>query len=186
MSTDQAFDRLIGPLLDREGGYADHPSDPGGATKFGITGRVARAHGYRGDMRDLPRETAKAIYAQDYWTGPGFAAVSELSAEAAAELFDTGINMGTHVAAGFLQRALNGFNCRGTLYPDLVVDGSVGPATLGALRAYLAARGPAAESVLVAALNAFQGERYFRICEAREPSEDFLFGWIRARVATPA
>tara|TARA_R110000787_G_scaffold3148_4_gene12614 strand:- start:11696 stop:12244 length:549 start_codon:yes stop_codon:yes gene_type:complete len=180
------FDRLINDLLDREGGYVSHPSDPGGATNFGITEAVARRHSYRGSMRDLPREVAKHIYAVDYWDGPGFASVAQHAESVAAELFDTGVNMGPAVASTFLQRALNGFNRRGALYGDIVEDGNIGPATLAALKAYLSARGPEAERVLVAALNCFQGERYFVICEGREPSEDFLFGWIRTRVADAA
>ena len=46
---------LIDALIDREGGYVDHPADKGGATCFGITQAVARAHGYAGPMRQLPR-----------------------------------------------------------------------------------------------------------------------------------
>ena len=43
-------DRLIDALIEREGGYVDHPADKGGPTCFGITEAVARAHGYRGAM----------------------------------------------------------------------------------------------------------------------------------------
>ena len=53
-------DTLIDDLIDREGGYVDHPADRGGRTCFGITEAVARAHGYDGAMRDLPRATAAA------------------------------------------------------------------------------------------------------------------------------
>ena len=62
MNFDEAFDRLIG----HEGGYSDHPSDPGGKTQFGITEAVARAHGFTGDMRTLTRDEAKRIYRVDY------------------------------------------------------------------------------------------------------------------------
>lgn len=177
------FDRLIDPLLEREGGYVDHSSDPGGATNFGITERVARRRGYRGHMRDLPREVAKHIYAVDYWDGPGFASVAKHSEAIAEELFDTGVNMGVSVASTFLQRALNGFNRRGSLYADIVEDGNIGPVTLKALEAYLRSRGKGSEVVMVRALNCFQGERYFLIAEGREASEDFLYGWMAKRVA---
>ena len=46
------IDQLVEALIDREGGYVNHPADRGGATCFGITEAVARAHGYGGAMRD--------------------------------------------------------------------------------------------------------------------------------------
>ncbi|HUG46231.1 MAG TPA: glycosyl hydrolase 108 family protein, partial [Sphingomicrobium sp.] len=60
-------ERLIEALLEREGGYVNHPSDRGGPTNYGITEAVARAHGYQGSMRRLPREEAVAIYKRLYW-----------------------------------------------------------------------------------------------------------------------
>ena len=50
-------DGLIDGLIEREGGYVDHPADKGGPTCFGITQAVARAQGYAGPMRELPRIT---------------------------------------------------------------------------------------------------------------------------------
>ena len=52
---------LVEALIEREGGYSNHPADKGGPTCFGITEAVARAHGYRGAMRSLPRDEAVAI-----------------------------------------------------------------------------------------------------------------------------
>ena len=53
-----SIDDLIDSLIDREGGYSNHPADRGGPTNYGITEAVARAQGYRGHMRDLPRDEA--------------------------------------------------------------------------------------------------------------------------------
>lgn len=64
-------DQIIEGILGKEDGYVDHPSDKGGPTRWGITQTTARAHGYTGDMRNPPRETAKQILLSDYWTGPG-------------------------------------------------------------------------------------------------------------------
>lgn len=103
-------DDLIEELIAREGGYTNHPADRGGPTRWGITEAVARAHGYAGAMRALPREEAASVYRRLYWLRPGFDRVAELAPRIAAELFDTGVNMGPEVAAGFLQRALNALN----------------------------------------------------------------------------
>ena len=62
MSDESGIDELLDKLIDREGGYVANPADRGGPTRFGITEAVARAHGYRGVMAELPREEAVAIY----------------------------------------------------------------------------------------------------------------------------
>jgi hypothetical protein len=189
-------DRLIEALIEREGGYVDHPADKGGPTCFGITEAVARAHGYRGPMRRLPRDEAAAIYRRLYWLRPRFDEIAKRCPHVAAELFDTGANMGPAVAATFLQRALTALNRNGTDYPDLVPDGRIGAATLFALDAFLAIRGsspPAGvgggdqqrtsgETVLLRALEALQGERYLRLAERRPANEAFLYGWLANRI----
>jgi lysozyme family protein len=179
------LERSIGELLDREGGYVNHPSDRGGPTNYGITEAVARAHGYKGAMRALPREEAIAIYKRLYWLRPRFNAVAVRSQAVAAELFDTGANMGPAVATTFLQRALSALNREQKDYPDLVPDGRIGPATLAALDSFLKIRGKAgAETVLLRALDALQGERYIRLAERRPANQAFLYGWLANRIGT--
>jgi lysozyme family protein len=176
-------DRLVGALIDREGGYVDHPADTGGPTCFGIAEAVARANGYRGPMRQLPRDDAAAIYRRLYWLRPRFDEIAKRSARLAAELFDTGANMGPAVAVTFLQRALTALNRNGKDYADLVPDGRIGPATLAALDSFFVIRGKAGgETVLLRALEALQGERYLRLAERRPANEAFLYGWLANRV----
>src|SRR3954447_4288024 len=152
------INRLIDALIEREGGYVNHPADKGGPTCFGITEAVARAHGYGGPMRQLPREDAAAIYERLYWIRPHFDQIAARSSRLAAELFDTGVNMGPAVAATFLQRALTALNRNGQDFPDLVPDGRIGPTTLMALDCFLHLRGqPSGETVLLRALEALQG-----------------------------
>lgn len=173
---------LVDELIDREGGYVDHPADRGGPTAFGITQAVARASGYEGDIRHLPRPTAAAIYRRLYWHQPRFDAVAQAAPRIGAELFDTGANMGPKVAAAFLQRALNALNRGARDYADIAVDGRIGPVTLAALRGFLAHRGSAGEAVLLKAIEALQGERYLRLAEARPANEAFLYGWLANRI----
>ena len=161
-------EELIEELLEREGGYVNHPADRGGPTCYGITEAVARAHGYGGPMDRLPRDEAISIYRRIYWLRPRFDEVAKRCPGIAAELFDTGANMGPAVAATFLQRALTALNRGGKDYPDLVPDGRVGPSTLAALSSFLAVRGAdRGETILLRALEALQGERYLRLAEKR-------------------
>jgi lysozyme family protein len=176
------IDQLIDTVIGREGDYSDHPTDRGGATQWGITEAVARAHGYRGDMRAFPRDDAMAIYRRIYWVRPGFDRIADLAPEVAAELFDTGSNMGPAVAVSFLQRALNALNRGASDYPDIVPGPRIDDATLAALTTFLARRKPHGESVLMKALEALQGERYLDLAERRPANEAFLYGWLANRL----
>ncbi|MBV2149379.1 hypothetical protein KRZ98_13975 [Sphingobium sp. AS12] len=173
---------LIDEVIAREGGYSDHPADRGGATNWGITHTVARANGYAGDMRALPRATAVAIYRRLYWDQPGYAFVAETAPSVAAELFDTAVNMGVGTTTGFLQRALNALNRNQRDYPDLTLDRAIGARTLSALRAFRALRGKSGEVVLLKAIEAMQGERYIALAESRPANEAFLYGWLANRI----
>lgn len=56
------------------------------------------------------REVAERIYHRRYVIEPGFDAVAGIYPHVAAELIDTGVNMGPAVAAMMLQRCLNVLN----------------------------------------------------------------------------
>ena len=99
MKFDQAFDKLIG----HEGGYSNHPSDPGGETMWGVTLRVARAAGYQGPMSALLRGTAADIYRRQYWDA---VKADQLPEAIRYDVFDAAVNSGVGQAAKWLQRAL--------------------------------------------------------------------------------
>lgn len=105
-------------LLGNEGGYVDHPKDPGGATNYGITERVARAHGFQGDMRNLPISMAIGIYEQDYWKP---IKADQLPEALRFHVFDAAVNSGPSQAIKWLQRAAG-----------VTEDGIIGPRTLSA------------------------------------------------------
>jgi lysozyme family protein len=172
---DQMIDRTIG----LEGGYSNNPADLGGETMWGITVRVARENGYSGPMASLPRDLAVGIYRHEYAEKPGFTQVAAVYPNVAAELFDSGVNLGAHWPSLWLQIALNAFNRQGKLYADIQEDGQVGPATLKALQGYKNIRGTEGELVLLKALNCQQGQRYLDLARQRSANEEFAYGWFR-------
>lgn len=113
----KAFDRVIG----HEGGYVNHPQDPGGETNWGVTKNTARAYGYNGSMRDMTREQAKSIYKQGFWDR---VQGDKLNDAVAFQLFDAAVNHGIGNAVRMMQRALG-----------VADDGIVGNVTLSALQA---------------------------------------------------
>ena len=177
MTPDDEWNKALATLKQIEGGYANDPDDPGGETNWGITIKVARAYGYRGEMADMPYETAALIYRERYWDAINLDRVCMLSERVAHEIFDTGVNTGVGRAARFLQEWLNALNRNEQDYDDLVVDHLIGRMTLNALQAYLNKRGDEGERVLLNGLNASQAIHYKDI-----DMEKYLYGWMSHRV----
>lgn len=113
-----SFDLEFKRLVDREGGYVDNPRDPGGETMWGVTARVARAHGYTGAMRDMPLSTARTIAKTTYWDSLG---CDTYDHRVAALLFDALYNGGRVIV--WAQQAAG-----------VAADNVMGPATRQALR----------------------------------------------------
>ncbi|MGL5447078.1 MAG: glycoside hydrolase family 108 protein [Rhabdaerophilum sp.] len=117
------FDAALKHVLRHEGGYADHPSDPGGATMMGIT-RATLAD-WRGrsvskdEVRALSRAEVAEIYRARYWN-----AVSGDALPAGLDLvlFDYAVNSGPGRAVRTLQGLLG-----------VAADGLLGPRTIAAL-----------------------------------------------------
>jgi lysozyme family protein len=180
---DDLFDRLDAPTAKAEGGYVNDPNDRGGETNHGITVAVARENGYSGPMAAMTADQAKAIRRAKYWIKPGIYLIAPLSERVAAEVYDTGVNMGTGTAAMFLQRALNALNRQATDYPDIAVDGGIGRATASALTSLINVRGKdRAEAALLKMLNCLQGARYVELAELRSANEQFELGWFENRI----
>lgn len=173
----KAFEHTVG----LEGKYSDLSKDLGGKTMYGITEAVAREFGYKGDMRNLPLETAKAIYKKNYWDKLKLDSVATISGDVAKEMFDTGVNCGITYAARFLQRSLNLLNREQKLWTDITVDGIMGSRSISALQSFFNSR-KEAEVVMLRCLNGLQLSRYADITESRESNEEFFFGWVLNRV----
>lgn len=111
MTFDDAFRTLIG----HEGGYVNHPDDPGGETKFGITKRTYPDE----DIRDMTLARAKVIYRRDFWDR---VRGDELPYPIAFQLFDAAVNSGRGNAIRWMQAAAG-----------VAADGKFGPLTLAAI-----------------------------------------------------
>jgi lysozyme family protein len=121
------WDRVIRLVLQHEGGYVDHPKDPGGATNFGITIAVLRAYRRRSvtkaDVQSMTVAEAKDIYKAQYWDP---IKGDELPVGLDYAVFDFCVNSGPDRAVRDLQKVLGTVN----------VDGSMGYKTIAACEAY--------------------------------------------------
>ena len=117
------FDKSLKMILHHEGGYVNHPRDPGGETNLGVTKRVYEEWGGTKDMRDLTQEDVAPIYEKNYW---GRAKCDHLPSGLDLAVFDWAVNSGVGRAAKKLQTMI------GT-----EADGGIGPNTLRTLDEYI-------------------------------------------------
>ena len=157
-----AFDAALPFVLRWEGGYVNHPDDPGGATNKGVTQEVY--DGWRAGQGLATRSVqliedaeVRAIYETGYWLPPH---CNELRGQLDLVQFDTAVNMGVGRAVRFLQASVG-----------CAVDGQYGPLTQGA----------AAECDLASTIAAYCDARegyYRRLVEKRPNLGVFLKGWL--------
>jgi lysozyme family protein len=150
------FDICLPIVLEHEGGFVDHPNDPGGATNKGITlGTFRRYLGRAKTVEQLKEITdveVEEIYKRGFWDT---ANCYGLPRGVDLCLFDMAVNAGPSLAQKLLQRALN-----------VEVDGFAGPIT----------RSAAHRRDLVQTIVDFQGVRS-RYYQSRPHARDFIKGW---------
>lgn len=122
------WDAALKHLLAEEGGYVNHPKDPGGRTNLGVTQRVWEEWvGHPVDeatMQNLKPADVAPLYRRKYWdTIRG----DDLPAGVDLAVFDAAVNSGPFRAASWLQEVVGA-----------KPDGAIGPATLAALKRWLA------------------------------------------------
>lgn len=171
----------IEALIGREGRYSNDKNDSGGETMWGVTIAVARAFGYVGPMREMPRATAVLIYTRRYWLEPQFDKIEALAVGLGEKLFDFGVNCGQSTAAAAMQRCLNVLNQQGSAFPDTVADGRIGTITLAALKAFIGLRGDDGRKVLLFMVAAQQSNYYVGLAEKKPSQESFEYGWQSQR-----
>jgi len=117
------WDKCLQAILHHEGGYVNHPKDPGGETNLGVTKRVYEEWGGTKNMKQLTFEDVAPIYKKNYWDkvqGDSLPGGLDLC------VFDFGVNAGPGRAAKYLQTQI------GTM-----ADGGIGPNTLAKLAEYM-------------------------------------------------
>lgn len=160
-----------------EGGYANHPADPGGETNHGVTIAVARAEGYTGSMRALTKEQAREILHRRYVARPGLLPVIAIDAAVGEELVDSAVNFGPSRPLRWYQQALNAEGAA------LSVDGVIGPRTLAEHRDLQARVGRTPACLrLLDALDARQLAEYQRLVRANARLKVFYRGWVNNRI----
>lgn len=156
------LDAALSFVLKWEGGYVNHPNDPGGATNKGVTQRTydawrLRQGAPRSAVSAISAAEVRAIYEADYWLA---AHCDELPAPLDLVVFDTAVNMGVGRAVRFLQLAVGER-----------ADGEFGPLTREAARA---------ADPRTAAANACdtRGQYYEQLVRANSKLNVFLRGWM--------
>jgi lysozyme family protein len=177
--------------------FSDVPSDRGGMTYGGIARQRQPGGSWRGwELIDrvlargagrfapTPQESAalaeqhQAFFRQYFWDDLNASLVPDQGI--AEKLYDAAVNCSRLRAVGWVQAALNVSNLRGRLWPDIVIDGQLGPQTANVIGA--AARDPLRRWLVLQVLETQQEQHYFELA-SRDPSQEMnLLGWYRHRI----
>lgn len=127
----ERFDYCLKVVLKHEGGYVNHPDDPGGMTNLGVTKRVyeewAGEEVGEATMRSLTPQDVAPIYKKNYWDR---VKCDDLPSGVDLCVFDFAVNAGTRRAAKYLQ-----------LTVGAAADGAIGPMSLKAVNEYVEKHG---------------------------------------------
>lgn len=165
-----------------EGGYVNHPNDPGGETIFGIARNYypnwegwkavdwsKGQPGFPNNMENL-RELADTFFKKEFWDTIRGDEIQDQ--DIANEIYDSSVNFGRSRAVKMAQEAVKiGFGA------DIDVDGKIGPKTIAALNSCTN------KPWLYQLMNMIQGKQYLEIVEKQPKKAVFLRGWIQQRVS---
>lgn len=118
------WDDSFAAVLKHEGGFVNHPKDPGGMTNLGVTRSAWEAYLNRNvteaEMRGLTPEAVKPFYKAMYWDK---IKGDQLPAGVDYAAYDLAVNSGTGRAAKYLQQIAG-----------VTADGAIGPKSLDAIK----------------------------------------------------
>lgn len=153
MRENNLFNKCIEVVLKNEGGYVNHPNDPGGETNFGIAKRFFPDE----DIKNLTIERAKELYYSRFWLPMNLEGI--IYEEIVLQIFDFGINAGRGRAIKKAQKLCG-----------IEVDGICGPNTTKAINNYV--------GDFLEAYKAKRKEYYIRLAERKPKLKVFLKGWL--------
>ena len=161
----------LGAVFHHEGGYADDPSDSGGATNLGITHKtlaawMGRRAVTKAEVKALTRLEATRIYEARYWNPMR---LTEITSQAVAgSMMDFGVNAGIRTAVRKLQQAVNWLNKNDAL----AEDGRMGPMTLRETN-------KVSDRALLLKFFELRMRHYHDIAKRRSKDRKFLYAWLK-------
>ena len=183
------FEEAFARTMSKEGGYNFDRIDPGGETYMGSSRvywpgwegwGIIDNYGEKGNIPEVVRIDLVPLvfdfYRTNFWGRMQGEKVAGISSEVAFELFDPAVNLDLPDAVKFLQVALNMQRLATRSFPELAVDGLLGPNTLTALERYLATQpgNPGRNEKIL--LNCMNGEQY--LCYKGNPRHPYFRGWF--------
>jgi lysozyme family protein len=167
MNYPDVFNWCIKVILKNEGGYGNHPADPGGETIYGIAdaadgkkdGLIDIDRDGTGDVKvkDLTIDQAKEIYYKRYWLPMKVEGIK--LPELALQVFDMGVNAGIGRSARILQRVVGAKE-----------DGDIGPKTLSLIDGY--------QGDILEAFKQARKDFYLGLAKIKPDYQVFIAGWL--------
>ena len=177
ITPESRFQYAVNVVLKHEGGLSDHPRDPGGVTKYGVSIRFLEAIGLdidgdgdidRNDVIALTRPKAIEIYRAEWWDKYRYEALNNLLI--ATKIFDTAVNTGAKRAHKIAQISINRLSDK-----PLAVDGILGAKTMAAIN-YFEIKGW--RSKLLYELRETQRHFYINLVADKPTLKVFEKGWL--------
>jgi lysozyme family protein len=153
MTHTDIFNKCIYIILKNEGGYVNHPNDPGGETNMGIAKKFYPDL----DIKNLTRNQAILIYRNDYWNKMNLIGIYDENL--ILQIFDMGVNAGIKTAIKIIQRIV-----------EAEVDGWIGDETTGLINNHI--------EDLTELYKQERKKYYFSLARRKPELQVFLSGWL--------
>lgn len=188
------FDEAFKPFAVTEGIFSDHESDPGGETYRGISRYWFPGwegwpivDKYKADFRRMPHNVLnnlnhliRTFYKSTFWDRIHGDEIAAIDKQISIKLFDTAAHRSVETGIEILQKSLNLLNLNASIYPDLLVDGKLGPITKRTLERYMASRPGSIEinrGRLLKVWSIIQGWHAIKQMHAN-PEKEVFRGWF--------